>query len=189
MSHRHDFLGLALALGAATVLSACSGAEEAAESMPESAPAAAEPAMSAELPELTADGVWAHLTADNDYTSWPLWPGKAEQYTGGDPHGALLTTYVNDLALGAVEDGLGAVPVGGIVVKNNFNPEGVLMATTVMVKTADFNPDHNNWWFLKRNADGSVDAAGQGVGCQNCHIGAAANDYIFTSSLSAAGQD
>lgn len=175
-----------LALTVALFLSACSGGEQSEEAAPPSEATAAVAATAAEasVPELTADGVWAHLTTDNDYESWALWPGKGEQYGGGAPHGAQLTTYLNEVAAEAVAAGAGSMPVGAIIVKNNYM-DGMLMAVTAMVKTEDFNPDHNNWWFLKRNADGSVDAAGRFDGCEGCHGAARANDYVLTGSLSA----
>ena len=176
----------ALALTAALFLSACSGGEQAEETAApsEATPAVAAAPAEATVPELTADGVWAHLTTDNDYESWALWPGKGEQYGGGAPHGAQLTTYLNEVAAEALAAGAGSMPVGAIIVKNNYM-DGMLMAVTAMVKTEDFNPDHNDWWFLKRTADGSVDAAGRFDGCEGCHGAARANDYVLTGSLSA----
>lgn len=115
-----------------------------------------------------------------------MWPGKAELYSGGEPHGMLLTTYVNAVAMEALRTGAGTMPTGAVIVKENFMPDSTHAATTVMYKTDSFNPDHNHWWFLKRNADGSVDAAGRGAGCESCHgagLGAD-NDYILTDDFS-----
>ena len=76
------------------------------------------------------------------------------------------------------------MPRGAILVKENYTPDSTLAAVTVMVKQSrGYNPDHNDWWFLKRNADGTIDAEGRGEGCQSCHGDAAANDYVFTGSL------
>lgn len=151
--------------------------------------AAAEPmaeVQEAQLPDTTLEAVWAYLQAQDYRSSWNLWPGKAELYSGGEPHGMLLTTYVNGPAGEALRTGAGTMPVGAIIVKENFRPDSVHVATTVMYKTESFNPDHNNWWFLKRNADGSVDAAGRGAGCESCHSAGlgAENDYILTDDFS-----
>lgn len=135
-------------------------------------------------PDTTVDGVWGHLTEADYQENWNLWPDKGELYTGTEPHGMLLTTYLNESAARALDARLGAMPLGAILVKENYMPDSTLAAVTVMVKQREgYNPDHNDWWFLKRNADGSIDAAGRGQGCQDCHGGAAQNDYVFTGSL------
>lgn len=173
---------MALTLALTAFGAACSGADEA---EPEAAPAVEETAEAAvEMPELTGEGVWAFLEA-NEYESWDLWPDKGEQYAGGAPHGALLTTYVNDVAAAAMSAGEATMPVGAIVVKNNYMPDGMLAAVTAMVKTEEFNPEHANWWFLKRNADGSYDAEGRFAGCEGCHSARADNDYLMTGPLGA----
>ncbi len=175
--------GFALALPLA--FAACAAGDEAADAAEEAAPAAEEAPVT--LPELSAEGVWGHLTS-SDYENWDRWPGTTDQYDGAEPHGAKLTTYINDVAAAALASGEALMPVGAIVVKNNYMPDGVLAAVTAMVKTEDFNPDHNNWWFLKRNADGSVDAAGRFAGCEGCHGAVAANDYLFNERPAGSGQ-
>jgi hypothetical protein len=95
----------------------------------------------------------------------------------------LLTTYVNATALAAITGGARVMPVGALVVKENYMPDGMLAAVTVMYKTASFNPDNANWWFLKRNADGSVDVDGRGEGCETCHAQRRDNDYLYTGTL------
>ncbi len=132
--------------------------------------------------DTTATAVWAHLESAN-YTSWPLWPEKGRLYSGGQPHGMLLTTYVNNPALNAINTKAGTMPAGAVVVKENYMPDSTLAAVTVMYKAPGFNPDHNDWFFLKRNADGTVEVEGRGAGCQNCHQGVRQNDYLFTSLI------
>lgn len=175
-----------LAILGALITAACGGAEEAEEADMASDAEVADPAPAHEIferPDTTLEAVWSHLQEADYQNNWELWPGKDEFYSGTDPHGMLLTTYVNPAAHQAIEMTQGEMPVGAIVVKENYMPDSTLAATTVMYKTQDFNPDHNNWWFLKRNADGSVDAAGRGQGCEDCHGNMADNDYIFTSQL------
>ena len=133
-----------------------------------------------ELPDTTVEAVWSHLQ-EQGYESWAHFPGKGDLYAGGEPHGALLTTYVNATAADGLEGGSPvSIPVGGILVKENYMPDSTLAAVTVMYKTDGFNPDHNDWWFLKRAADGTVEASGRVEGCQSCHGGARSNDYVLT---------
>ena len=95
----------------------------------------------------------------------------------------LLTTYLNETALDALNNKAGTLPVGSIVVKENYTPGGVLDATTVMYKVEGYNPDVNDWFWAKVGVDGTVQAESQLVGCQACHGGKKDNDYIWTSPL------
>jgi hypothetical protein len=132
-------------------------------------------------PAPDADAVWQHMQEQN-YRQWALWPGTERFYEGTDPHGARLTTYVNPIARQALEKGVpeDQMPRGSIIVKENYKPNKELAATTVMYKAeAGYNPEHNNWYWLKRTADGTVDASGKVEGCQSCHQ-AGKTDYLMT---------
>ena len=117
-------------------------------------------------------------------TRWPLFPGTSRFLPGNSPHGALLITYVNDTARTALTRRTGPfppgpLPVGSIIVKENYTADRTLDAVTVMYKSTGYNPEHGDWYWLKRAANGNVDAEGRVVGCQNCHS-AAARDYVLT---------
>ena len=56
------------------------------------------------LPVISADSVIAYLDEVDYQESWELWPGRGEKYQGDDPHGALLTTYLNPAAFEALEN-------------------------------------------------------------------------------------
>ncbi len=136
-----------------------------------------------ELPDTTADSVVAYLD-DVDYQdSWKLWPGLGEKYAGDDPHGMLLTTYLNPAAYDALTGKDGIMPEGAVMVKENYTPEGELAATTTMYKKSGCNADHNDWFWLKVLADGTVDKQGKVEGCQTCHGEVADNDYVWTGQL------
>ncbi len=134
-------------------------------------------------PDTTAGALWAHLEQAN-YRTWPMWPGKTALYEGTEPHGMLLTTYLNGMALDAITNKAGTMPVGAVVVKENYMPDSTLAAITIMYKAAGYNPQFGDWFFVKRLADGTVEASGRVTGCQTCHASKAANDYLFTGSLS-----
>ncbi len=167
-------IGRMLSLGVFTLAVACAGSEQ----------QAAEDTEQVSLPDTTAASVWTHLQAASYQESWELWPEKGQFYTGGEPHGMLLTTYVNETAHQAVMSKAGSLPVGAIVVKENYMPDSTLAAVTVMYKVAGYNAEHNDWFFIKRLADGTVEAEGRVAGCQGCHGAAKDNDYILTASLS-----
>ncbi|MBI4698583.1 MAG: hypothetical protein HY758_06640 [Nitrospirae bacterium] len=51
------------------------------------------------FPGADAQAVYKYITAEDQYKSWELWPGKGRLYAGKHPHGSYLTTYVNDNAI------------------------------------------------------------------------------------------
>ena len=109
-----------------------------------------------ELPDTTSTSVLAYLE-EVDYQNnedWNLWPGLGEKYTGQEPHGMLLTTYLNPLAYDALTGKKGSMPNDAIIVKENYTPEGEFAANTVMYKKSGYNPEHNDWFWLKVLADG-----------------------------------
>jgi hypothetical protein len=68
------------------------------------------------------------------------------------------------------------------------------MAVTVMVqREASYDPEDNNWFWIKYNADGTISnddkgtamagrvAKGMDTGCISCHKTAKDNDFIFTN--------
>lgn len=133
------------------------------------------------LPAPEGKAVIQFITKDNDYTKWSLWPGKDKLYPGKSPHGAFLTSYVNETAAKAIKEksvGMG-MPDGSIVVKENYSPDKKLAAVTVMYKKKGFDPDNGDWFYLKFSPDGDIDAVGKVTGCIGCHTGAKSTDYLF----------
>lgn len=156
---------------------ACAPAEEAEEAAPEVEEAAVP------SPDTTAVALWAHLEAAEYRENWSLWPDKGRLYEGTEPHGMLLTTYLNPVAHDALTNRAGRFSDGAIIVKENYGPDSTFAAATVMYKASGYDPEHNDWFWLKRNADGTVDAAGRDAMCIACHSGGADNDYILTGPI------
>ena len=164
------------------MLAACEVEEE--PDRVEEAPAAepAEPTAAA-LPDTTAEAVWSYLQTVNYEDAWSMWPGTTALYPGTEPHGALLTTYVNP----AAEEGLAAememLPEDAIVVKENYQPDRTLAAVTIMYKVQGYDPEHNDWFWAKYGPEGAVESAGRVPGCIECHGERADNDYIWSDTL------
>lgn len=133
-------------------------------------------------PDTTEAGVWAYLE-DQDYReNWRLWPEKERLYTGTEPHGMLLTTYVNPTAYAAIVDGrVKDLPEGSIIVKENWMPDSTFDAATVMYKARGFNPEHQDWLFAKYDTEGTAEAFGRAEMCQACHQNAESG-YIYTAA-------
>jgi len=171
------------------LLPGCERTTRSGDALPPQLIAVAAP-MQAERPDTTGASVWAHLQEVGYQEHWTLWPGKGELYTGREPHGMLLTTYLNDAALEAVSTHAGTMPDGAIIVKENYKPDSTLAAITVMYKVRGYNPEHADWFFTKHLPDGSLAQMPNGMamegrlgGCQGCHGSVATNDYLFTGSL------
>ena len=145
--------------------------------------------------DTTGAAIWAHLQESDYQTEWQVWPGKGRFYTGREPHGMLLTTYLNSVASEALASGATTMPAGAIVVKNNYMPDSTLAAVTTMFKVTGYNAEHSDWFFTKHLASGVLDTMPNGMdmegrlpGCQGCHIQERDNDYLFTGRLGGGGQ-
>ncbi len=183
-------VALIIAVGASILPGACARSET-------DDTASEEPAVVAVAaqPDTTGAAMWAYLQEVGYQSNWQPWPDKGELYTGQEPHGMLLTTYLNDVATGALTAQSGSMADGAIVVKENYRPDSTLAAVTVMYKHSGYDPEHNDWFFSKHLPSGDLDQTPTGMpmegrlaGCQNCHSAVSANDYIFTGSLGEGGQ-
>lgn len=127
-----------------------------------------------------AGELWRKLQSANYQNQWATVPGKGKLYQGQAPHGALLTTYLNKEAEEAMKSKPGKMANDATIVKENYMPDGKLDAITVMYKESGFDRDHNDWFWAKYAADGTVQAAGKAPGCIACHGAVRSNDYVFT---------
>jgi hypothetical protein len=138
------------------------------------------PAESTGLPVKNVNDLQQYISRENPYQKWELWPGTHTLYEGSRPHGAYLTTRVNDTAMGALKGGRKEFPPGSIIVKENYTESKKLTAVTVMYKVDGYNPDGGNWYWLKYRPDGTVDVDGKVGSCINCHRARMGYDWVFT---------
>lgn len=142
-------------------------------------------AMGRPLPDTTGMSVWLYLERVDYRNAWARWPGLGEFYGGSEPHGLLLTTYVNSAAHEAADAYSGEMPVGALVVKEAYLPtRDTLDNVTVMYKVEGYNPEHEDWFFAKYLPDGTIEAEGRVEACQECHM--EGPDYIRTAGFDAA---
>jgi len=127
--------------------------------------------------------LWDYLKKENYAKNWKMLPGTKAFYAGKEPHGALLTTYVNKIAYTAIKEKKGMLPDGAIVVKENYSADKKLGALTVMYKVKGYNPQAGDWFWVKYLPDGKVAVEGKVDACINCHASAKANDYVTTAPL------
>jgi hypothetical protein len=134
----------------------------------------------AKLPVDNVKDLQHYITSENPYTDWQLWPGKEKLYEGSQPHGAFLTTYVNNIAMEALQAGKKEFPQGTILVKENYNRDKKLAAVTVMYRVQGYNPAAGDWYWLKYLPDGKVAAEGKVASCIDCHKRFKSDDWVFT---------
>jgi len=141
-------------------------------------------------PDTTGAALWSYLQQQDYQENWALYPGTTELYEGTEPHGMLLTTYVNDAARRALRNDADRMPDGAIIVKENYTPNADLAAITVMYKRDGYNAEHHDWFFAKYLPDGSLDQAPNGMalqgrvpGCQACHSAQREHDYLFMGNM------
>ncbi|NPV07344.1 MAG: c-type cytochrome [Anaerolineae bacterium] len=144
---------------------------------------AAPPFMLAEEDEQIARQLWEFLQEANYQENWSTIPGKGLLYRGQDPHGALLSTYLNPEAAQALQERPRLMPHGAIIVKENYTEDETLAAITVMVKSDGYYPDHNDWFWASYGPEGELDVAGPVPGCISCHGAVWSNDYVFSFPL------
>lgn len=132
------------------------------------------------LPGPYAEAVYKYITVEDPYKQWALWPDKGKLYKGKHPHGAFLTTYINDNARYSIRVGE-RMASGSLVIKENYTPEKKLSAVTVMYKIKGYNPAAGDWYWAKYDPKGKVLTEGKVTGCIECHVSRKDNDYIFTA--------
>ncbi len=132
-----------------------------------------------------AESLWNALSQSRYAVNWHYIPGKpAGFYKGTEPHGAVLRTFVNNIAYDAIQSQAGRYPDGSIIVKENYAPDGKkLGAITVMKKVKGYDPDHGDWFWAKYTPDGGVAAAGKVQSCIACHSRASGQDYVFSAAI------
>jgi len=136
-----------------------------------------------ELPEPEGNEVYNYISEENYYRNWNLWPLKDELYASTSIHGPLLTTYVSDNAISAIQDREGALPYNSIVVRESYEPEGELREIGVRYKVNGYDPEHSDWFWAAYTPDGEVIVEGRVESCQNCHSIEADNDYVYTGYI------
>jgi hypothetical protein len=133
-------------------------------------------------PGADATDLYRHITKYKPYTSWSLWPGKGRLYNGTEPHGVLLTTYVNPAAYFSVRN-KGGMDYDSIIVKENYTSDRKFDSLTVMYKIKGYNPSAGDWFWAKYDPYGLVLASGKVEACIKCHAEKKENDYIRTGEV------
>jgi len=134
------------------------------------------------MPGPTAEKVNEYIVKYDPYRAWSLWPKKGRLYKGTEPHGALLTTFINDTAYLSIRKKKGMYD-GSIIVKENYTADKKFVALSVMYKVKGYNPSAGDWFWAQYDPDGKAIAEGRVKKCIDCHSKKKGNDYIFTGEV------
>jgi hypothetical protein len=134
------------------------------------------------MPGANAEKLNEYIIRYQPYRSWKLWPGKGRLYEGTEPHGSLLTTFVNDIAYRSIRKKAG-MREGSIIAKENYTADKEFIALTVMYKIEGYNPEAGDWFWARYAPDGKVEASGKVGACIKCHSRRKDNDYIYTGAV------
>ena len=133
-----------------------------------------------DLPPPDGKRFWEYITEMNPYKGWDYWPNHVGMYPGKAPHGAFLVLYANATALNAAREGK-PMPYGAILVKENYDKDKkTLLSITPMYKVKGYNPEADDWFWVKYDAEGNVVTEGKPKGCISCHEVVKDNGWIFT---------
>jgi hypothetical protein len=133
-------------------------------------------------PGPNAEQLNEYIVKYKPYTSWNFWPGKSKLYKGSQPHGDLLTTFVNQAAWFSIRDKKGMTD-GSIIAKEAYSADKKFLGLVVMYKIKGYNPQAGDWFYAKYASDGKVLASGRVDACIKCHEQKKDNDYLFTGSV------
>jgi len=136
----------------------------------------------------------AKLVGDNAIQTVP--------YTGQPPHGMVLETLESTVTVHSNQAGPQG-DTGIAIVKRNYGGDGVskesvsnspghfLKAVTVMFRRKGYDPDNQDWFWVKFKPNGELHvnpknmklagrvAKGKRQGCIACHTAAQGGDYVF----------
>ena len=127
--------------------------------------------------------VWDYLKKEGYAKNWKMWPGTTAMYQGPEPHGAFLTTYVNDAGLKSINAKKGKFSDGSMIAQENYSKDKKLKFIAVMYKVKGYNPQDGNWFWAQYKPDGRIESEGKVDECIKCHVAQKGNDYVYTSKL------
>lgn len=128
----------------------------------------------------------------------------AVPYAGTPPHGEILETLDGIFTIYRIRGFFRITGIkGALIVKKNYagdgvskeavanNPDAYLDSVTVMFQRRNYDPDNQNWFWVKYGPDGEVltnpggvplagkIGKGMNTGCIACHSAAPGGDYVF----------
>lgn len=132
---------------------------------------------------VSAKKIWERMTIETNYWKYKLWPGHQGIQPGQAPHGRFHQIFINPTLYNALPIKNRIAPNGSLIVKENYNIKKELKAITIMLKVKDYNPEANDWYWVKFSNTGKIAKEGKPKGCIQCHGGIKQNDYVIIQKL------
>jgi hypothetical protein len=133
--------------------------------------------------EISGARLWQRITAEENYKTYPEWPGFEGLRRGQSPHGRYHEIYLHPLLFNALPLQDKIVSNGTIIVKDNYDADKKRTNFTVMAKVKGYDPAHADWFWAAFKSDGSVLMEGKVAFCISCHEGKKDNDYVIVRPL------
>ncbi len=107
--------------------------------------------MAVEAPPKLAAELWGLIHAEEYKEHWKMMPGQQAFTDEGD--GKLVTTYINDTAFNAVQNGE-VLPEGSIVVREIYDLEKTLQTINVKSRIPGFDEAKDDWFSVTYDPGG-----------------------------------
>jgi len=137
--------------------------------------------------------LWRYLVRPREpYTSWKAPAGKEGLRKVDGPHGPLVRTYANP----AASWNMAEPPYESIIILEDYAEDGkTRTGINVMYRVKNIDPAHQDWYWMKYNANGTVARtpaaegnaaiAGRVASCIACHQKAGGKDLLFSNDPAA----
>ena len=102
-------------------------------------------------PRKLAAELWGQIHTEQYKEHWKIMPGQKAFTEAGD--GKLTTTYVNNIALNAIQKGE-VLPEGSILVTENYDLEKTLESIKVQSRIPGFDESKDDWFNVTYNPAG-----------------------------------
>lgn len=133
--------------------------------------------------EISGKRLWKRITEETNFRRYPSWPQHEGIHPGQFPHGNYHRIYISPQLLSALPLPEKIVPDGSIIIKVNSDSNKMEKAITIMAKVKGYDPEAMDWFWLKTDLEGNIQAEGKVKGCISCHHLMKKNDYIFVHQL------
>ena len=128
--------------------------------------------------------LWDYLQKVNYRKEFHMWPGTAAFRKGTEPHGPLVTTWLNGDAWFIVDSKkFDRFADDSLIVQEDYSPDKKLKSISIMYKETGFNPGGADWFWAKYGPDGKIEVEGCAAKCIDCHAKKKSNDYVVTGSI------
>lgn len=130
------------------------------------------------MPLPAGGDVRQHIVSHDPYKQWETWPSKMKMKPGTQPHGSLVTVYINSIASDSIKTARD-LDNNSIIIKENYTSDKKLKEITVMYKVKGYNPEGGDWFWVKYDPKLKIVVEGKANKCIACHSKVKSNDYIF----------